>query len=244
MKDAYYFPHDANAKDDPKCVMLIEQLGLEGYGIFWILVETLRDQPDYKYPLSLLPAIARRYNTTAEKVKTVVANYGLFEIENDTFFYSNSLCNRMIEFENKREKRRLSAQKAITARWQKYERNTNVVRTNNNSIPSKVKESKEKESKEDNIKESTNILKKDELSNISPEQERYNRFCEWVEANAPFCFKNMAMPSYDEFYKLYKNHTIAEICTTISELENRKDLRKRYSNLYRTLLNWLKEKKG
>jgi hypothetical protein len=95
MKDAYYFSHDSNAKDDPKCMMLIEQLGLEGYGIFWVLVETLRDQPNYKYPLKLLPAIARRYNTTFEKVKTVVLNYELFSIENDDFFFSKSLNERM-----------------------------------------------------------------------------------------------------------------------------------------------------
>lgn len=94
-KDAYYFPHDSNAKDDPKCMMLIEQLGLEGYGIFWVLVETLRDQPNYKYPVKLLPAIARRYNSTFEKVKTVVYNYGLFYVENDEFFFSNSLNERM-----------------------------------------------------------------------------------------------------------------------------------------------------
>lgn len=93
-KDAYYFPHDSNAKDDPKCMMLIEQLGLEGYGIFWVLVETLRDQPNYKYPLALLPAIARRYNTTFEKVKTVVYNYNLFQIE-DPDFFSISLNSRM-----------------------------------------------------------------------------------------------------------------------------------------------------
>lgn len=32
-KDAYYFTHDSNAKDDPKCALLIDQLGMEGYGI-------------------------------------------------------------------------------------------------------------------------------------------------------------------------------------------------------------------
>jgi len=47
VKNAYYFSHDSNAKDDPKCVLLIEQLGLEGYGIYWILIEILRDQPGY-----------------------------------------------------------------------------------------------------------------------------------------------------------------------------------------------------
>ncbi len=27
-KDCYYFAHDSNAKDDPKCVLMIEQLGM------------------------------------------------------------------------------------------------------------------------------------------------------------------------------------------------------------------------
>lgn len=88
-KDAYYFSHDSNARDDPKCVLLIEQLGLEGYGIFWVLVETLRDQPGYRYPLSLLPALARRYNTTYEKMKTVVHGYGLFAVTDDEFFHTD-----------------------------------------------------------------------------------------------------------------------------------------------------------
>ena len=94
-KDAYYFSHDSNSKDDPKCVMLIEQLGLEGYGIFWILVETLRDQPGYKYPLALLPAIARKYNSTTQKVETVVKSYNLFQFTDDEFFFSISLKERM-----------------------------------------------------------------------------------------------------------------------------------------------------
>lgn len=142
MKDAYYFPHDSNAKDDPKCVLLIDQLGLEGYGIFWMLIETLRDQPDYKYPLNLLPALARRYNTTAEKVGTVVRSYDLFVIEDDTIFFSESLIGRMIPFENKRAKARKSAQ----MRWEKCERNANALpmdsERNADAMLSKVNKSK------------------------------------------------------------------------------------------------------
>lgn len=85
-KDAYYFPHDSNAKDDEKCIILLEELGPEGYGIFWILVETLRDNPRYRARLKILPAIARRYNTTHEKVRAVVTRYDLFVIEEDEFF--------------------------------------------------------------------------------------------------------------------------------------------------------------
>ncbi len=88
-------------KDDPKCVLLIEQLGMEGYGIYWMLIETLREQPDYTYPVANIPALGRRYNTTAEKVKTVVCNYGLFTVKDDKIFFSDSLNRRMRVLEEK-----------------------------------------------------------------------------------------------------------------------------------------------
>lgn len=114
-KDAYWFSHDSNAKDDPKIMLLIDQLGLEGYGIYWILVETLREQPGYRYPLRLLPVLAKRYFTSAEKMVAVVQNYALFVIENDEFFYSESLNRRMLHLDQKREQNRLAANK----RWKK-----------------------------------------------------------------------------------------------------------------------------
>ena len=149
MKDAYYFSHDSNAKDDPKCVLLIEQLGLEGYGIFWVLIETLRDQPEYKYPLALIPALARRYNTTSEKMKTVVSQYGLFEITPEgEFFFSESLCRRMESISTFRESQRKKALK----RWNNAPALPRQSHGNANPMPvkeRKVKESKVKDSTED-----------------------------------------------------------------------------------------------
>ncbi|MDH6357635.1 DUF4373 domain-containing protein [Parabacteroides sp. PF5-9] len=149
-KDAYYFPHDSNAKDDPKCVLLIDQLGLEGYGIFWILIETLREQPDYKYPLNLLPALARRYNTSAEKIGTVVRSYELFNIEDEKIFFSESLIKRMLPLEDKKEKARIAAE----IRWKKYERNANALQShsegNTNAMLIREENIKGKEIKRDN----------------------------------------------------------------------------------------------
>lgn len=147
-KDAYYFSHDSNAKDDPKCVLLIEQLGLEGYGIYWVLIETLRDQPDYRYPLSLTGALARRYNTTNEKVKTVINKYGLFVVDDDNFF-SLSLLERMAHLEDKREKARLAGLASARKRLQLQEPSTDVQPTFNgcSTTVQPVKESKVKESK-------------------------------------------------------------------------------------------------
>ncbi len=115
-KDAYYFPHDCNAKDDPKCVLLIEQLGLEAYGAYWILIETLRDQPGYRYPLALLPAIARRYNTTVQKIELVIRQYGLFSFDNDDFFFSQSLNRRMSDYDDKRKQRSLAGKASALKR--------------------------------------------------------------------------------------------------------------------------------
>ncbi|MGH4125139.1 MAG: Lin1244/Lin1753 domain-containing protein [Clostridium sp.] len=162
-KDAYYFSHDSNSKDDPKCVLLIEQLGLEGYGIFWILVETLRDQPGYKYPLALLPAIARRYNSTTQKVETVVKSYDLFQITEDEFFFSISLMDRMEYLEISRQQRVEAGKKSAEKRKLlqiSNERSTAVQRENNDRSTSKVKESKEKESKEKESKDK-NIIEDD-----------------------------------------------------------------------------------
>ena len=145
MKDAYWFSHDSNAKDDPKIMLMIDQLGLEGYGIYWVLIETLREQPGYRYPLNLLPVLAKRYFTSGEKMKTVVMNYSLFKIQDDEFFFSESLCSRMLHMDSKRDKARLAANK----RWQKHlpeqsESNAGAMQTHSDSNASKVKNSKGK----------------------------------------------------------------------------------------------------
>ena len=153
-KDAYYFTHDSNAKDDPKCALLIDQLGMEGYGIYWMLIEVLRDQPDYKYPLALLPSLARKYNTTPpQKIEAVVRGYQLFAVEGGVVFMSETLVKRMCAWEENKTRRSLAAKKAIESRWNKvkelplkYERNTNVLQSNYEVIlEEKNKEEKNKE---------------------------------------------------------------------------------------------------
>jgi len=141
-KDAYYFSHDANAQDDPKIMVLIEQLGMEGVGIFWCLIEKLRAEKDYKLPLIVIGPFAKRWNTSKEKVQAVIKNYQLFIID-DQHFFSERLKNSMSE---RSEKARLSA----SYRWG----DTEAIRSHNGSNTvdirndaNKVKKSKVKESR-------------------------------------------------------------------------------------------------
>ncbi len=136
-KETCYFSHDANAKDDFKIMLLIEELGLEGYGIFWILIETLREQQNYKYPLKLLSVLARKYNTTLAKLEVVVRNYHLFEIEDECFFFSKSLNRRMEVMHKAIEQRKIAGQISAMKRKKKQEEQLKQLEINlslNNSI--------------------------------------------------------------------------------------------------------------
>ncbi|MCT7572442.1 DUF4373 domain-containing protein [Aliarcobacter butzleri] len=163
-KETCYFSHDANAKDDFKVMLLIEELGLEGYGIFWVLIETLREQQNYKYPLKLLSVLARKYNTTLAKLEVVVRNYHLFIIEDDCFFYSSSLNRRMQKMEEAIEQRVIAGKISAAKRKQKQieqlkqlEINLSVNDSSErplNECSTSVQQIKEKKNKEKEIKSS------------------------------------------------------------------------------------------
>ncbi|MDD2640281.1 MAG: DUF4373 domain-containing protein, partial [Arcobacteraceae bacterium] len=171
-KDAYYFSHDANAKDDFKCMLLIEELGLEGYGIFWVLVETLREQENYKYPFRLLPSLARKYNTTQAKMEVVVKSYGLFQLDAENFFFSKSLNQRMQLMDKSREQRRLEGIASGKARSKNSKKKPKNERSLNgcSTVAEQIKENKVKvnkrNEKETSILEVAEILKNSEIEKL------------------------------------------------------------------------------
>lgn len=116
-KDSYYFSHDSNARNDLKMVRLRRQLGLEGYGCFWCLIELLRETADYKLPLSSLDDIAFDINISVEKLTAVVKNYDLFVIEEDNFFYSRRLHISMEQYSTNKLRLSEGGKKGMEKRW-------------------------------------------------------------------------------------------------------------------------------
>ncbi len=121
-KDAYYFSHDANAHHDPKIIKLRQKHGWSGYGIYWALVELLRNESDYKLTANY-SLYAYALQTDEKCIKEVVEDFDLFVVENGNF-YSASLLKRMEWKEAKSQK----AREAADIRWKKKRKNKKVMR--------------------------------------------------------------------------------------------------------------------
>jgi len=140
---ALYFSHDSNARDDEKIIRLRMSHGWEGYGIYWAIVEMLRNANAYKLECNWT-AIAFSLRTDEKLVENVVCKFDLFECKQN-FFYSNSLRNRMKMKDEISQKRRGAAM----ARWNG---DADVMqmhsKSNANKMQLQCKESKVKERKE------------------------------------------------------------------------------------------------
>ncbi len=151
-KDTYYFSHDSNTMDDYKIVKIIDSLGMEGYGIFWGLIEILRNQPDHTYPVEAAVLKYRQWNTSQDKIKVVIMNYDLFVLD-DKMFYSESLLKRMQIADNKRQKRVNAGRKGGLQKANNQLNRSNAKAMLKQNLPkeSKLKEIKVKEIKEKEI---------------------------------------------------------------------------------------------
>ena len=133
-----YFSHDSNARNSDKLIPLRASMGVEGYGIYFMLLERLREEPDYM-SVKDYNMLAFDFRVDAAKVKSVVENFGLFAFTEDgKCFYSEGFTRRMSVKDNKSEKARLSA----LSRWEKCERTANAMRTHEKVDAIKVKKSK------------------------------------------------------------------------------------------------------
>lgn len=143
---SYYFSHDYNASNDTKILFLRHQLGMEGYGIYWYLIERLAEAGG-KMPLDLIPILSMQMQSTDVKVKGVITQFDLFKIVEGEF-YSERLQDHL----GLREKLSQSGKNGANNRWKNGEANRGAI-GEANAKERKEKEIKEKEIKEKKVKE-------------------------------------------------------------------------------------------
>ena len=159
MKDAYYFSHDSNARNDQRLMKLRMKYGPEGYGIYFMIIEILRDTENYTLHISDVESICFDIRSESEKIHDIIKNYNLFQFEGD-YFYSKSLSRRMEKLDKIKEKRRESGKLSAIARANAKQ----VLKKDSKSVQqvkqSKAKERKVKDSKLNILIEKTDLFKK------------------------------------------------------------------------------------
>ncbi|MEG1580894.1 MAG: hypothetical protein RR386_06500 [Bacteroidaceae bacterium] len=149
--------------------------------------------------------------------------------ENNITHCNSGVC----ELDNSEEKTEKKQQGNEKETIKKQQGNSRVDKIN--------KDNKEEESIN---KESPNGDEKEGKPSSHTQNSDFLKFNEWVKRKAPYCSDHKNFPSQiteNELLKLKEKYTGKQIADTIEQIENRKDLRKRYTNLYRTVLNWAKK---
>lgn len=117
MKDLY-FSHDQNAMSDPKIMDLRGDYGIEGYGVYWGVIEAMSREPDLTMPLTERKAKALQVNMSPsfDMMKFIkdCIDYGLFKTDGDRF-WSDSLIRRFGSIANTSKRNSAAAKK----RWNK-----------------------------------------------------------------------------------------------------------------------------
>ena len=187
-KDAYYFSHDSNAHTDPKVLKLRMSLGWEGYGIYWAIIENLRNQETYSICESEFMFLTLSLAIDEAKLEQMLSKcleVKLLEISDGKVF-SPSLLRRMERADDIRNKRREAGSKGGKA---KANAKANAKATLKQNSSTKGKESKEKEIKEKEIKE-----KKSKVF-IPPSPKEFSDYC---KAEGYYHIAENAFKGYEE----------------------------------------------
>ena len=107
--------HDLSARQSKELMLLIEDMGFEGYGLFWAIVEFM-----HKNNLKVGEERFVAGKEYVEKIKEILTNYGLFHTEND--FYVSERIKRNLEKQKSKSEQASDAAKIkwLTADFEKY----------------------------------------------------------------------------------------------------------------------------
>lgn len=148
-KDAFWFKHDCNARNDNKIISIRREFGLQGYGLYWCLIEILRETSDYKIEYNILPDIFYDLHINedvANKFIKKCINLNLFKIVRGKFF-SESLCLRMSKWDETSNKRAIAGSKGGRANAKQM-----LSKKEAKGVARREEEKREEEKRENKIK--------------------------------------------------------------------------------------------
>ncbi len=178
-KDTFYFQHDYNARNDEKILNARSAFcNAEGYGMFWMLLESMAEGSDGSLDLQGMAPLALGYGLSVDRLEQFVEfciSIGLFQEVNGRFY-----SPRM---QKHKEYRALLSEAGRAGARKRWSKDSHPI-THPNSTPN-AKERKGKERKY--LKEFTSsqeliaFLKQDPLYNHIDVDHQFQKALDWVD---------------------------------------------------------------
>ncbi len=182
-----YFSHDSNARNSDKLLAVRIKHGAEGYGIYFMILERLREESDYTSSINY-DVMAYDFRVDSEKIRSIVEDFGLFEFNKDgSRFYSPDFNERMDMKDKNAEKLSRAATVAANKRWSKKNSNSSKNKSN-------------KKDDDDNNDE-------DDASKVDKESENIKKSCDDINLSSNLCTKNNLVKNTD-----VKNDDVGKSC--------------------------------
>lgn len=197
--NASWFSHDSNARNSKKLIRLRQRHGASGYGVYWMLIERLREEDGYTSDKDY-EMIAFDLRVDVELIRSVVEDFGLFEVSEDgRYFHAPGLDERM----ELKDVRSDAGKKGAAKRWGKnadrmaQDGKTMANDMANEDFANGIKEKKRKDKKEEIRKDyfSSPSSPSPSVEVESSEEEQQEEILE------NFFFRNWASPNkeYERF---------------------------------------------
>ena len=112
-----YFPHPSNARQHSGLVTLVMNEGYAGYGIYWAVIELLRDATNYRYNPDPKVISYVLHAQDAVQVGRVLKNFGLFDTDEDGLLFSPWLLEQMGAYDTRKAKLSAAGKKGAAKRF-------------------------------------------------------------------------------------------------------------------------------
>ena len=133
-----YFSHFANERTRPEILKLRIKHGTRGYGIYFMILEILRENENL-FSLNDLNLLQYEIKEKLELIKEIILEYNLFTIENDCF-YSEIIKENINKIKEIKEIKKRAAESRWTKKNENFEtpqlKTTEIIKKNSSEVGS------------------------------------------------------------------------------------------------------------
>lgn len=184
---SFYFPHDYNAHNDERLLMLRAEFGAEGYGVFWMILESMAMASNGQINRVAIGGLSLGYGVPKDRLLAIIdycIAIELFKESQEQAIYSDRMLSHIAIRQSLSDAGRAGAAK----RWSTSQKNSHPI------SPPNANERKGKEKKGKEIDDSTVVAP----SAPTPAQEA-RKFFEDEQAREEIIAKLIASGTTEEF---------------------------------------------